>query len=187
MKSCRRSALLCAVLLSELALLALTSQATTFARLQLADLAQQAGAVARLRWISEVSLWEHGEIWTDTRFEVLAAEKGTLPRFVKVRTPGGRVNGIASHVEGAPRFQPGEEVYLFLWSPAGEPYRVLGWAQGTFRIRRDPSTKRERVTQDSSAIPVFDPQRREFRVEGVRNLALPEFLARLRSAITESR
>jgi hypothetical protein len=174
------------LLLGGLLLLAIVASATTFARLRLADLAQNAGAVARLRCVSASSRWEQGEIWTDTRFEVLAAEKGTLPRFVTVRTPGGRVRELESHVDGAPRFLPGEEVYLFLWGRKGEPYRVLGWVQGTFRITRDPATKQERVTQDSAAMPVFDPQRREFRTEGFRNVPVTEFLARLRRALAEA-
>jgi len=187
MISAKRRARLAGLWLAGFVLLAQAPQATTFARLQLGELARKAQAVARLRCLSAESHWESREIWTDTRFELISAEKGALPRFVTVRTPGGRVDGIVSQVDGAPRFLPGEELYLFLWAPAGEAYRVLGWAQGTFRISLDPATQRERITQDSSAMPVFDPQRKEFRTEGVRNLALPDFLARLRTAIAEAR
>jgi hypothetical protein len=187
MSSAKRYARLAGLLLGGFLLLVAMSDATTYSRLRLGELAQRAQAVARLRCVSVESLWESREIWTATRFEVISAEKGMLPRFVTVRTPGGRVSGIVSQVEGAPRFLPGEEVYLFLWAPEGEAYRVLGWAQGTFRISLDPATKRERITQDSSATPVFDPRRKEFRREGVRNLALPDFLARLRAAIAEAK
>jgi hypothetical protein len=173
--------------LAGLALLAAVAQATTFARLRLEELAQKAAAVARLRCVSSESRWSQGEIWTDTRFEVLAAEKGALPRVVTVRTPGGRVREVESHVDGTPRFQPGEEVYLFLWGQPGEPYRVLGWTQGTFRIGKDGATKRETVTQDSATTAIFDPLRREFRAEGVRKLPVAEFLERLRRAVAEAR
>ena len=162
------------------------ARATTFARLAFGDLARKARAVARMRCISSESLWEGGEIWTDTQFEVLEAEKGDVPRRVTVRVPGGRVAGIVSRVDGAPQFRPGEEVYLFLWEPAGGAFRVLGWAQGTLRITVDSVTRQERVTQDSSATPVFDPRRGAFRSEGIRNLPVPEFLARLRAELAKT-
>ena len=173
--------------LAGLVLIALVANATTFTRLAFTSLAQQSAAVARLRCLASESRWEQNEIWTDTRFEVLVTEKGALPRQITVRTPGGRVGALAAHVDGAPRFRPGEEVYLFLWARAGQPYRVLGWAQGTFRITRNPLPRRETVTQESAAMAVFDPARREFRSEGVRQLPLSEFRERLRRAVAEAR
>jgi hypothetical protein len=58
-------------------------------------------------------------------------------------------------------------------------YSVTGWAEGTFRIRRDTGTGRETVSQNSSAFAVFDPAARRFRTEGVRNLPLGEFRRRV--------
>ena len=63
---------------------------------------------------------------------------------------------LHSHVDGVPVFRAGEEVYLFLWERPGEPYRVLGWPQGTFRIARNADTGVETVTQDSAMAPIFD-------------------------------
>ena len=48
-------------------------------------------------------------------------------------------------------------------SPRGDPYTVLGWSQGTFRIARNADTGMEIVTQDSAMASVFDPGTREFR------------------------
>jgi hypothetical protein len=72
-----------------------------------------------------------------------------------------------------------------LWGQPREPYRVLGWSQGTFRIARNGVTGMESVTQDSAAASVFDPQRREFRREGIRNLPVAIFQLRLRKALEE--
>jgi len=159
------------------------ASATTLARLQFAELAQEATAVARLRCLGSESRWERGEIWTETRFEVLEREKGTVPGLVTVRTLGGSAGHLHSRVDGVPEFRPGEEVYLFLWRREGESYSVLGWSQGTFRIARNPRTGAETVTQDSAAMPVFDPQTREFRHEGTRNLSESIFREKLRSAL----
>jgi hypothetical protein len=174
-----------ALFLTASALLAivLSANATTLARLQLAELAQESTAVARLRCLGSESRWEREEIWTETRFEVLEREKGLLPGLVTVRTLGGNAGHLHSRVDGVPVFHPGEEVYLFLWWREGEAYSVLGWSQGTFRIAKNPRTGAETVTQDSAVTPMFDPQTREFRHEGTRNLPMNIFREKLRSAL----
>lgn len=161
------------------ALIAITASATTLARLNLEDLAFESTAVARLRCLGAASFWDHGEILTETRFAVLEREKGALPGFVTVQTIGGRVGNLHSHVDEVPAFQRGEEVYLFLWSRGGEPYHVLGWSQGTFRILRDPRSGLEMVSQDSAAAAIFDSRTRTFQRGGIHNLPVAIFLERL--------
>lgn len=168
-----------------LALAAIVANATTLARIGFEELAQQATAVARMRCLGADSRWENGEIWTETRFEVLERNKGALPGIVTVRMLGGSAGHFHSRVDGVPKFHAGEEVYLFLWGHEGEAYRVLGWSQGTFRISRDAQSGIEKVTQDSAAEPVFDVQRREFRRGGIRNLPVAIFQLKLRKALEE--
>jgi hypothetical protein len=163
--------------------LAVALSATTLSRLRFTELAQESTAVARLRCLSAISRWDKGEIWTETRFEVLETEKGLLPGLISVRMPGGYVDHLHSRVEAVPVFRPGEEVYLFLWGAAGAPYTVLGWSQGTFRIAKNAQTGVETVTQDSAAMPVFDPQTQQFRREGIRNWPVELFRERLRGTL----
>jgi hypothetical protein len=106
----------------------------------------------------------------------------SVSRFT-LRQMGGSIGGVHSHVDDVPQFNPGEEVYLFLWRRAGEPYRVLGWTQGTFRVARDARTRTARVTQDSAA-SVFHSESREFQSSGIRNLPLAAFEERLHSALS---
>lgn len=169
--------------LGGLALLAIAAHATTLTRLRLEDLAQESTAVARLRCLGAESFWENGEIWTETRFEVLEREKGLLPGIITIRLLGGSAQHLHSRVDGVPAFRPGEEVYLFLWGREGEPYRVLGWSQGTFRISRNPDSGLETVTQDSAAAPIFDPRTHAFHRFGVRNLPVSLFRERLHKAL----
>lgn len=171
------------LLFAGLALLALVAHATTLTRLRLEDLAQESTAVARLRCLGAESHWERGEIWTETRFEVVATEKGPLEGIVTVRLPGGSVEHLHSRVDGAPAFRPGEEVYLFLWRKEGEPYCVLGWSQGTFRIARNPDSGLETVAQDSAATLVFDPRTHAFHRDGIRNLPVAVFREKLHKAL----
>lgn len=169
--------------LGGLVLIAVVAGATTLSRLKLDDLAQESTAVARLRCLGTRSLWDQGEIWTETKFEVLEREKGDLPGIVTVRLIGGNLGHLHSRVDEVPAFRSGEEVYLFLWGGAGEPYQVLGWSQGTFRIARNQRTGLEVVTQDSASSPIFDPQTKSFRRGGIRNLPVASFREKLHKAL----
>ena len=171
--------------LGVLALSAMLANATTLTRLRFEELAQGSTAVARLRCLGSEVRWEQGELWTETQFEVVERNKGLLPGLVTVRTMGGSAGHLHSIVEGVPAFRVGEEVYLFLWARPGEPYSVLGWSQGTFRINCDDQTGVERVTQDSARMAVFDPRARQFRHGGIRNLPLAIFQLKLRKALEE--
>ena len=171
--------------LAMLALGAVLTNATTLARLQFQELAQTSTAIARLRCIGSHVLWEQGELWTETKFEVIERNKGALTGAVTVRTLGGSSGHLHSRVEGVPAFRAGEDVYLFLWAKPGEPYRVLGWSQGAFRITRVGETGIERVTQDSARMAVFDPVTRKFRHGGIRNLPLTIFQLKLRRALEQ--
>jgi hypothetical protein len=171
--------------LAGLALLAIAANATTLSRLRFEELVKQATAVARLRCLDVESRSQDGEIWTETRFEVVELNKGLLPGVVSVRMLGGRIGSLHSRVEGVPAFRPGEEAYVFLWGREGESFRVLGWSQGAFRITRDSQSGVEQVTQDSAALPVFDPSTRQFRHGGIRNLPVAIFQLKLRKALEE--
>ena len=162
-----------------LALIAIVAQATTFTRLHFQDLVHYSYSVARVRCMRSRTMLENGEIWTDTTFRVLWQEKGYLPEEIVVRQPGGKFLHLQSHVEGTPEFRPSEEVYLFLSGHPGRQFFIVGWTQGTFRIRRDPATSLETVTQDSAEIPVFDPASDTFTRAGTRNLPVDIFQQRI--------
>ena len=160
--------------------------ATTLARLSLDQLARAADTVARVRCMDTDSFLEGGTVWTRTRFSVIETLKGDPPSQIAVRLPGGRAGHIFVAIEAAPRFRPGEEGVLFLEKiPTGD-YSVTAWALGTFRIRRNARTGEESVTQDSSALAVFDTATRRFLIEGIRELPLGEFRRRLAVALRSS-
>jgi hypothetical protein len=161
-------------------------RATTLARLSLEQLAAGSDAVARARCTGAESRWENGSIWTVATLEVLETLKGSLPREIAVRLPGGRVGHLTASVEGTPKFHPGDDAVVFLeQSPAGG-FTVAGWVEGTFRILRDPQTGSETVTQDSSAFAVFDRATRTFRTEGIRRMPIGEFRSRIAAAVTKN-
>jgi hypothetical protein len=157
--------------------------ATTLARLTIEQMTAAAAVVARVHCVTSETRWDDGELWTSTTFEVIAVWKGQAPQTIVVRLIGGRAGNIISSVPDVPRFQPGEEAVLFLEpAPAGE-FTVTSWAQGTFRIRRDPRSGAERVTQDSAGLPVFDSATRQFRAGGMRGALLETLRARVEAAL----
>jgi hypothetical protein len=220
MNQARSKQFLWILLLAVLVLTAIVASATTLEPMSFARLTRQATAIVRVRCVSVQSVWTSGEIWTDSRFEVLQQDKADVygadqmeiaPRAlgqkgsaqqdglatqrvtppmasaatITVRQLGGSLAGLHAQVDDVPQFSPGEEVYLFLWRRAGEPYRVLGWTQGTFRVLRDTRTGAARVTQDS-AIEVFHGDVREYHANGLRNVPLAAFQEKLHAAIRGS-
>lgn len=157
--------------------------ATTLARMSLSQMASASDLVVRARCVMSVSGWAQGSIWTVTQFDVLETLKGAPQSHVQVRLPGGRVGHFTMNVEAVPRFQPGEDGVLFLQKSSGGDYSVISWAQGTFRIGKNARGGDSTVTQDSSAMNVFDQATRQFRSEGIRNLPLAQFRRRLLSAL----
>ena len=100
-----------------------------------------------------------------------------------MRMLGGRVGHMDSHVDGVPRFRPGEEVYLFLWREREGPYGVLGWAQGTFRIEHNPHTGLESVIQDSASFAVFDRETKSFQRQAISRMPVEQFRKQLWSVL----
>jgi hypothetical protein len=169
--------------------------ATTLARLSLDQLAAAADATARVRCTGAQSRWENGQIWTVTSFDVMETMKGALPARITVRLPGGRVGHLTAIVDGTPKFNAADEAIVFLERiPGGlkvEPapgggFSVAAWVEGTFRIRRDPRTGLETVTQDSSNFAVFDAVTRTFHTEGIRRMPMEQFRERIAAAVTRA-
>jgi hypothetical protein len=135
--------------------------------------------------VSSASGWTQGSIWTVTQFDILETLKGAPQSRIQVRLPGGRVGHFTMNVEAVPRFQPEEEGVLFLEKTNEGDYSVTSWAQGTFRVGKNARGGEATVTQDSSAMSVFDQTTRQFRSEGIRNLPLTQFRQRLLNALVE--
>ena len=170
-------------------LLAVASNAwpTTFVKVSLEQLTSAAPLIVRARRQGSIVSTEKSEIWTITSFEVREVWKGSAPQVVRVRLLGGRTAELTSHVEGVPRFRPGEDVVLFLAPLRRGNYSVTGWAQGTFRIHRAASNAQLIVTQDTAAFsPALLTGRSASRgvdSSAVRGMPLEEFRRRVTAII----
>jgi len=168
-------------------LTALLARATTLKRMNMDELTHAAQVVARVQCKATEVRWDHGEVFTFATFEVSETLKGSAPREIIVRLLGGQLGHLKSTVDGVPRFAPGEEVYLFLEPTAAGDLSVTSWVQGTFRVRRDPNTAKETVTQDTGAVSLYDPSTKQFKPGGVRNMPVNEFRQRVIDAIDRQR
>jgi hypothetical protein len=161
----------------------LNLNATTFIRVSPERLASVSALVVRARCVGSAVQVRDGEIWTITSFEVRERWKGGAPAVIRTRLLGGRTAQLTSHVAGVPRFRTGEEVVMFLAPIRRGEYSIVSWAQGTFRIHRDPATSRLVVTQDTASYQ--DPNLPSLAFDGraVRNLPLEDFHRRIEMAL----
>ena len=162
---------------------------TTFVKMSLEQLTAATPLIVRARCQGSIVSTEKSEIWTITSFEVREVWKGSAPQVVRVRLLGGRTAELTSHVDGLPRFRPGEDVVLFLVPLRRGNYSVTSWAQGTFRIHRAGANAQLVVTQDTAA---FSPA--EFTggsaspgvySSAVRGMSLDEFRRRVTATIAQ--
>lgn len=71
--------------------------------------------------------------------EVVQSLKGAPGASVSFRVPGGRVGRYRRVMVGAPQFEPGNEVVVFLRGQAPAMPSLFGLNQGVYRVTRDAS------------------------------------------------
>jgi hypothetical protein len=105
-------------------------------RMSLSELTGLSTVIAIGRCEEARSHWNptHTQIVTRARYAVANTVKGTLPAEITVETLGGVVDGVGMYVPGVPSFHPGADEVLFLVRSGTGSYRVVGMAQGQFRI-----------------------------------------------------
>jgi hypothetical protein len=148
-----------------LALLAVASPAgaTVVVDQSLEELTASASLVIRGTAGPSEAKWDERrkriQTWTTVRVtEVLKGEAGAS---VRVRQPGGIVGEVGQLVEGAVRFQPDEEVLLFLEHPGdnGWVYVVSGMSLGKFSIQRGPLGAPPRAIRDTKGVGLYAPRK----------------------------
>jgi hypothetical protein len=136
-------------------------------------LAREADAVVRGTVSSATPRWapDGRHIRTHVSLRRVATWRGAPPAEIAVDVPGGAVGDVAQVVSGAPSFQAGEEVVVFLRASGAGRWRVLGLALGKFRVEAGSAVPQlaglrlERATLRTSerrveAMPVEELERR---------------------------
>ncbi|HVJ28136.1 MAG TPA: hypothetical protein VM493_11375 [Vicinamibacterales bacterium] len=109
--------------------------------------------------------------------------RGTSAQTITFRVPGGQIGRYKSVTVGAPEFNAGDEVVLFLKARGPSVPQVFGFNQGVFRVDVDQRTGRRTVTQPILMAKGVMAQR---VVRGARDrqpLPLDQFATQIRSVL----
>jgi hypothetical protein len=120
-----------------LLLLPLSTAHAIMTRATMPQLTAGATAIARGHVVDVVSQWndERTTIYTYTTIVVTDWLKGTGPKAITIRTPGGEVGDIGLWVEDVPMFFKDQEVVTFVKPIEEEPFmQVHGQYQGKFTV-----------------------------------------------------
>ena len=112
------------------------AQATLVPRLSLEQLAAESELVVHGTVVRRWADWGPARkfIWTHHEVRITDVLKGRPARSVIVSEPGGEIGDIGMAVAGAPRYQVGQEVVLFLERTEIGYLRGSGWGQGNFSV-----------------------------------------------------
>lgn len=111
--------------------------AATLEQLSIEDMSRKATVIVRGH-VTGCGGETRGQlIFTRCRVQVSERWKGTAGAAVDFLVPGGTAAGYTQKFTGTPRFAPGEQYVLFLWTGRSGVTQVIGLSQGVFDIRPD--------------------------------------------------
>ncbi len=161
-------------------------QAATLERLSLDDMTARSTAIVRARAISSSVSYIGSTIYTRTRFQVLESWKGQEKAEVEVFQPGGTVGQTTQHYAGTPRFTPGQEAVLFLWSGPSGRAQLIGLSQGLFEVERNAAGEIE-VRRRPSGEVLLAPGTGQPAAEEVLVMPLRSLATRVRDTLERER
>jgi hypothetical protein len=110
--------------------------ATVLAPADLVDLTRDSGAIVRGRITAVSARWteDRRAVETLVTVDVESSLKGPFDKTAQFLVPGGTLGRYRSVVVGAPQFDVGQRVIVFLaWQGPTFPH-LVGFSQGVFRI-----------------------------------------------------
>ncbi len=156
----------------------------TLERLTFDDMVAKSTTIVRGR-IGTTSVRQHGStLYTHYAVQVLEQWKGLPAANLDVVLPGGTLGRLQQVAPGAPSYQSGQELVLFLWtSPSGLTH-VIGLSQGAFLLQKD-STGQANVERAAITEGLFTATGRPAHEPSLR-MSLPEFDRRVRTALAKT-
>jgi hypothetical protein len=122
--------------------------ATVLLPIEFRELVTSAPVILHGQVVDVRSEWVDGRRAVETFVTVEAAEylKGKLGEQVTFKVPGGQIGRYRTVFVGAPSFQAGDEVVLFLKASGPSFPFIIGLSQGVFRVVTDRQSGRRLVT-----------------------------------------
>ena len=123
-------------------------RATVIVPVEFRELVTIAPVIVHGRVVDVRSDWVDGRRSVETFVTVEAAEylKGNLGERLTFKVPGGQLGRYRTVFVGAPEFQDGDEVILFLKSSGPSYPYIIGLSQGAFRVVAGARSGRRMVT-----------------------------------------
>src|SRR5213593_1015281 len=114
--------------------------ATVLIAIEFRELVRSASVIVRGIVVDVQPVWIDGRRSVETFLTIEPREylKGDLGSRVTVRVPGGQIGRYRTVFVGAPVFQEGDDVVLFLDRIGGSVPWIVGLSQGAFRVVDDP-------------------------------------------------
>lgn len=168
-------------LLAALVMLAATrAGATVLVPIDFRELVTSAAIIVHGRVVDVHAEWVDGRRAVETlvTVDVVESLKGRPTDQVTFRVPGGQLGRYRTVFVGAPTFETGDEVILFLKSSGSSMPYVVGLSQGVFRVVAGERSGRRLVTPpimmskpgvDAEQVVRGDPTHREVSVEMFRS------------------
>lgn len=137
---------------------AMPAGGATFVDMDLPQLIAESDAVIEGRVTQVESFWDENGVVIVTEALIAVDDKiaGKSEDWIRVRVPGGEVNGYTIEAPGFPTLAADERVVLFVQRPAdgGEALRITGNPLGKYRIVEEGGDQIARPTVDSGAVLV---------------------------------
>jgi hypothetical protein len=123
-------------------------RATVIIPIEFRELVTTAPVIVHGHVVDVRSEWVDGRRSVETFVTVEATEyfKGNLGERLTFKVPGGQLGRYRTVFVGAPEFQNGDEVVLFLTSTGPSYPYIIGLSQGAFRVVADARSGRRMVT-----------------------------------------
>jgi hypothetical protein len=145
-----------------------TVAGATLEKLSVEEMAAKSTAIVRAKAVSSAAGYVGSTIYTRTRFQVMERWKGPEATEVVVSEPGGTVDGVSQKYGGVPRFTPGQEVILFLWTGPSGRTQVIGLSQGVLQVQKSAAGEEEVVREPSGETMLSPGTWEPVREDGIR-------------------
>jgi hypothetical protein len=165
---------------------ALSARAAVVVPAELSELAAEARAIVHGRVVAVTPQWtdDRRAIESLVTLAVEESVKGTPVRELTFRVPGGQIGPYRSLMLGAPTFDDGDEVVVFLGAQGPAIPHVLGFNQGVYRVTADAVGSR-RVISGAALASGEGPARLVRGDAGRQPPELEAFLAQVRTLVRQ--
>ena len=152
----------------------------------LSELTSEARAIVHGRVVATDAHWVDGRRSIETLVTVQVDDtlKGQARREITFRVPGGQMGPYRSFMVGAPLFEPGDEIVVFLGAQGPAIPHVLGFNQGVYRVSADAVGSR-RVISGAALASGHAAERQVRGAPGREPQTLDRFLEQVRTLVRD--